>query len=171
MCAQLLSLVRLFSAPWTVAHQTTLSVGFSRQESWSGLPCPPPGNLPDPGMEPESLMSPALAGGFFTTAPPGKPRRFVIGNIKCSKADASCWKRGGQSLNHWKHRGGPSLLAKDRLMGTLSSGSQALLCYSLSRDQLFVTPWTVAGQASLSMGFPRQEYWSELPYPSPGKSS
>ena len=42
-----------------------LSMGFSRQGSWSGLSCPPPGDLPDPGFEPESLMSPALAGGFF----------------------------------------------------------------------------------------------------------
>jgi len=41
-------------------------MGFSRQEYWSGLPCPPPGNLPDPGMEPASLTTPALAGGFFT---------------------------------------------------------------------------------------------------------
>ena len=53
-------------------------------------------------------------------------------------------------------------------MGTLSSGSQALLCYSLSHDQLFATPWTVAGQASLSMGLSMQEYWSGLPVPSPG---
>ena len=47
--------------------------GFSRQEYWSGLPCPPPGDLPKLGIEPVSLMSPALAGGFFTTEPPGKP--------------------------------------------------------------------------------------------------
>ena len=53
--------------PWTVAHQASLSMGFSRQEYWSGLPCPPPGDLPDPGIEPTSLTSPALAGGFFTT--------------------------------------------------------------------------------------------------------
>ena len=51
----------------TVAHQAPLSMGFSRQEYWSGLPCPPPGHLPDPGIEPGPLMSPALAGGFFTT--------------------------------------------------------------------------------------------------------
>ena len=43
-------------------------MGFSRQEYWSGLPCPPPADLPDPGIEPVSLMSPALAGGFFTTS-------------------------------------------------------------------------------------------------------
>ena len=62
-----LSRVWLFAAPWTIARQAPLSVGFSRQEYWSGFPCPPPGDLPDPGMEPASLMSPALAGGFFTT--------------------------------------------------------------------------------------------------------
>ena len=47
--------------------------GVSRQEYWSGLPFPSPGDLPDPEREPSSLVSPALAGGFFTTAPPGKP--------------------------------------------------------------------------------------------------
>ena len=54
-----------------------LSMGFSRQECWSELPFPPPGDLPDPGIEPKSLASSALAGGFFTTAPPGKPHLFV----------------------------------------------------------------------------------------------
>ena len=58
--------LRLFATLRTVAHQAPLSMGFSRQEYWSGLPCPPPGD-PDPGIDPASLMSPALAGGFFTT--------------------------------------------------------------------------------------------------------
>ena len=58
----------LFVSPWTVAHQAPLSMGFSRQEYWSGLPCRLPGHLPDPGIEPTSLMSPALAGGFFITS-------------------------------------------------------------------------------------------------------
>ena len=53
---------------WTAARQAPLSMGFSRQEYWSGLPCPPPGNLPDPVIKPTSLMSPVLAGGFFTTS-------------------------------------------------------------------------------------------------------
>ena len=53
--------------PWTVACQAPLSMGFSRQECWSGLPCPPAGNHPKSGMEPESPASPALAGRFFTT--------------------------------------------------------------------------------------------------------
>ena len=63
--------VRLSVTLWTVALQAPLSMGFSRQEYWSGEPFPSPGCLPDPGIEPES---PALAGGFITTEPPGKPR-------------------------------------------------------------------------------------------------
>ena len=62
----MLSPVRLFATPWTVASQAPLSMGSSRQEYWSGLPCPSPGDLPDPGIKPPSLMSPALAGRFFT---------------------------------------------------------------------------------------------------------
>ena len=58
---------RVFLTPWTVARQAPLSMGFSRQEYWSGLLCPPPGDLPDPGIEPVSLMTPSLASGFFTT--------------------------------------------------------------------------------------------------------
>ena len=62
------SCVQLFVTLWIVAYQAPLSMGFSRQEYWSGLPCPPPGDLPDLGIQPTSLMSPALAGVFFTTA-------------------------------------------------------------------------------------------------------
>ena len=62
-----LSRVQLFATPWTVAHQPPLSMGFSRQESWSGSPFPISGDLPNPGTEPTSLVSPTLAGGFFTT--------------------------------------------------------------------------------------------------------
>ena len=52
----------------TVACKAPLSMGFSKQEYQTGLPCPPPGDLPDPGIKPSSLMSPELAGGFFTTS-------------------------------------------------------------------------------------------------------
>ena len=61
------SRVRLFATPWTIARQAPLSTGFSRQEYWSGLPCPPPGDIPDPGIKPTFLKSPALAVMFFTT--------------------------------------------------------------------------------------------------------
>ena len=67
MCAQSLNHVKLSATPWTVPYQALLSMGFPRQEYWSGLPLPSPWDLPDPGIEP---MSPALAGGFFTLEPP-----------------------------------------------------------------------------------------------------
>ena len=62
-----------FVTPWTVAHQALLSMGFSRPDYRSGLPFPSPGDLSNPGIEPMFPMSPALAGRFFSTAPPGKP--------------------------------------------------------------------------------------------------
>ena len=66
-----LSHVRLFVTPWTVAHQALPSMGFSRQEYWSGLPFLLPGDLPDPGIEP---WSPALQADALTSEPPGKPQ-------------------------------------------------------------------------------------------------
>ena len=60
--------VRLCVTPWTVAHRAPLSTGLSRQPYWIGLSCPPPGDLPNPGIEPASLMSSALVGRFFTTS-------------------------------------------------------------------------------------------------------
>ena len=72
MCVCVCSVVSDSATPWTVAHQAPLSMGFFRQESWSGLPFPPSGDLPDPGIEHSTLMSSALSGEFFT-APPRKP--------------------------------------------------------------------------------------------------
>ena len=82
-CAKLLYLFRLFATLWSVARQAPLSMGFSRQEYWSGLPCPPPGDLPNPGIEPESLMSPALAGGFFTTSTTWEARGHADQILNC----------------------------------------------------------------------------------------
>ena len=67
-CANSLQHVQLFATPWTAACQASLSMGFSRREYWSGLPFPPPGDLPDPGIKLRSLTFPALAGGFSTTS-------------------------------------------------------------------------------------------------------
>jgi len=71
--------VRLFATPWTVAHQTPLSMEFSRQEYWSELLFPPPEDLPNPEIKPAALTTPALA-GFFTTAP---PQTYIILLILC----------------------------------------------------------------------------------------
>ena len=80
------SRVWLFVTPWTAVCQALLSMRFFRQEYWSGLPFPPPQNLPDPGIEPTSL---ALAGGFFTTDPPGKPQRKNTLNHTCTHSCVS----------------------------------------------------------------------------------
>ena len=70
-----LSGVRLFATPWTVAYQASPSMGFSRQEYWSGLPFPSPGDLPNQGIEPGS---PALEAGTLTSEPPGKWTKFIV---------------------------------------------------------------------------------------------
>ena len=89
-----LSCVQLFAAPWTVAaHQAPLSMEFSRQEYWNGLPFPAPGDYPSSGVEPTSLASLALASGFCTSVPLGKPStslwRLVTavpsGRAKCDR--------------------------------------------------------------------------------------
>ena len=64
--------IQHFTTLWTLAHQAPLSMEFARQACWSGLPFPPPGDLPNLGTKPTSLESSSLAGGFFTTEPPGK---------------------------------------------------------------------------------------------------
>ena len=72
MSAYVFNCVQFFATPWTVVHQAPLSMGFSRQEYWSGKPFSSPGALHDSGIELVSSGSPALAGRFFTTEPPGK---------------------------------------------------------------------------------------------------
>ena len=91
VCACVLSHVQLFAIPWTVALQAPLSMGFSRQEYWSGLPFPP-GNLHDLCIKSASPASPVLAGRFFTTESPGKP---ISMSLLCS-----CWV---MSDSLWPH--------------------------------------------------------------------
>ena len=70
---QLLSRIRLFATPWTIVYQAPVSLEFSRQDYWSGLPFPTPGHLPDPGIEPGSPVSPELQADSLPTEPTGKP--------------------------------------------------------------------------------------------------
>ena len=83
--AHVLSHVALFVTPWTVSRQAPLSMAFSRQEYWRIVACLSPGDLPDPGIEPMSHMSPALAGRFFTTS-----ATFYLGKVKESEVTQSC---------------------------------------------------------------------------------
>ena len=121
------SCVWFFATLWTVAHQAPLSMGFSRQEYWSGLQCTPPGDLPDPG-----IMSSALTGGFFTTSTTWESILYIVLCI---------------------------LLV---VIHCVYAYAQSLSCV-----QFFATAWTLAHQASPSMGFSRQECWSGLPCPPP----
>ena len=105
------SCVHFFVTLWTVALQAPLSLAFSRQEQWSGLPCPLPGDVSNPGIEPTSLMSPVLVGRFFITSATWEAPIKVISSVQ-----------------------------------------------SLSLVRLFVTPWTTACQASLSI----TNFWSLL---------
>ena len=90
MPAKSLQLCLTLYDPWIVAHQAPLSMGFSRQEYWGGLPCPPPGDLRDPGIEPSSLLSPALAGRFFTTSAPWEAQRRKC-EVKGAQSCPTLW--------------------------------------------------------------------------------
>ena len=110
MHAQSLSCVRLSATLWTVVHQAPLPIRFFQQEYWSGLPYPSPEDLPVPGIKPASLASPASAGGYFTSVPPGKQPHIIvyhkiiycqlrISTVKKNKAeerdrDNGRWERG-----------------------------------------------------------------------------
>ena len=133
-----------------VAHQAPPSLGFSRQEYWSGLPCPPPGDLPGPGIESVFLTSPALAAAAKSLqscltlcdpidgSPPGSP---VPGILQARTLE-------------WLPLPSPMCEVK-------SESEVAQSCPTLR------TLWTAAYQAPPSMGFSRQEYWSGVPLPSP----
>ena len=113
LAVESLSHVWLFVTPWTVTHQAPLSMGFSRQEYWSGSPFLPPGDLPNPGIEP---MSPALAGGLFTIEPPGPACKVVLTNwVLCPlffSLVCSWWQNNpySQIVGHFSHlpRSSPS---------------------------------------------------------------
>ena len=91
-------LVQLWATLWTVARQVPLSLGFSRQEYCSGLPCLSPGDLPDPGIKPESLMSPARAGGLFTLACLGRPEQGKSNTGGEEKSRA--WVKGVNTIRY-----------------------------------------------------------------------
>ena len=97
VCASVLSPVRLYVTSWTAAHQAPMSVEFSRQEYWSGLPFSFPGDLPNPGIKPTSPASPGLVGRFFTTEPPGKPSCLLsfhlLFNFKCKNSNENILNR------------------------------------------------------------------------------
>ena len=96
-----LSCVQLFATVWSAAYQAPLSMGFSRQEYWSGLPFLPPGDLPNPGTEPKSLMSSVLAGRFFTTSATWKALHYLITKPKYNQELAHVSDRPAAIFRLW----------------------------------------------------------------------
>ena len=93
------------AALWTVAHQALLSLAFSRREYWGGLPRPPPGDLPDPGVGPVSLESPALAGGFSTTSPTWEAPTSPLRLLKTFSTGLPWWLSGKEFTYQYRRRG------------------------------------------------------------------
>ena len=118
------SRVRLFETLWTVACPW----GFSRKDYWSGLPCPPPGDLPDPGIEPACTSS-ALASGFFPTSAPGKPTFCVHNTLKEIPEWVLVWK--------WKRKiGGVTRSGHSRQIGIIEPISEEWLWLTALRSYI-----------------------------------
>ena len=184
----MLSGVLLFVTPWTVAHQSPLSMEFSRQEYWSGLPFPAPGDLSNPGIETSSLASPTWASGFFTTSTTWEALKSkIVGSqsvLPLNQHQQQSWPSSPDLLNQREWSPLPMLkvifqrlLTSAKVRTTLTSMCTCVCL--LSHVQSFVTLWTVAHQAPLFSEFSRLEYWSGLcllhlqvdssPLGSPGK--
>ena len=161
--------VRLCATPWTAAYQASPSMGFSRQEHWSGLPFPSPMHESGKWKWSRSVMSdPAIFWEIFI-------QRLYVPSLPAAAAAKSlqscltlCDPRDGSPP------GSPILgiLQARTLEWVAISFSNTwkwkVKVKSLSRVRLLVTPWIAAYQAPLSIGFSRQEYWSGAPLPSPG---
>ena len=132
--------VQLCETLWTVAHQAPLFTGFSRQEYRNGLSCPPPGNLPHPGIEPACLQSSALAGGFFTTSATRGSPYFTINSTRRLGRLVALSGSGACDLNpgaHSSSRWACPLLAHSPASGSSRSCHRPLLiCLSCASSHM-----------------------------------
>ena len=144
VCAKLLPSCPTLCDPMTVAFQVPLSMGFSRQEHWSGVPFPSLGEIPDPGIKPESLTSPALAGRFFTTRATWKARFIAyldaIGlpwwlSGKEQTCKAGDIKTQVQSLGWWGH-GNP--LQYSCLDNSMDRGVWRAIVHGIAKSQMWL---------------------------------
>ena len=143
-----------FATPWTVAHQAFLSMGFPRQEYWSGLPFPSPGDLPYPGIEP---TSPALAGRFFTTIPLGKPyyAKYIMWNARLEESQAGI-KIARRNINNPRYADVTTLMGenekelKDLLMRMKQESEKADLKFIIQKTKIMasspITSWQIKGE-------------------------
>ena len=178
---KLLSRVWLFATPWTVAYQAPPSMGFSRQECWSGLPFPSPGNLPDPGIE---TGSPALQADALLSEPPKymcvQSCWTLWDNMDFSPPDSSVYGIFQARILEWVAISYSKGSSQPRDQAPISCFSRQILYHCITWEaqdeklqlshstceyrhanpfswvQLFATLWTIAYQAALSMGFSRK---------------
>ena len=135
-------------------------MGFPKQEYWSRLPLPPPGDLPNPRIKP---LSSELAGEFFTAEPPGKPHCCYVASVVSDYVRPHRWQP--TRLPHpWDSPGKNTGVGCHFLLQCMKVKRESEVA---SRVRLLATPWTAVHQAPPSMGFSRQEYWSGVPLPSP----
>ena len=146
------------ATPWTIVHQASLSIEFSRQEYWSGLPFPSSGDLPNPGIK---YRSPELQADSLPSEPIGKPMTNLDSILK--NRDITLPTK----VHVVKAMVFPVTYGCESLTINKGKGKGKLL----SPVQLFATPWTVAYQAPLSMGVLQAEYRGGLPTPLPGDLS
>ena len=141
MCVRACSVTQscpIFATPWTVAHQAPLSMRFSRQEYWNGLPFPPPEDLPNPRIKPESLASQAssaLAGRFSTTVPPGKPKCLL--DIRCLTYDGFLFFPYPKYLNSLLKQNIKPYISPDSLSSSWRRAIWALLTIGALRAWLY----------------------------------
>ena len=135
-------------------------MGFFRQEYWSGLPFPPPGDLASPGTEP---AFPVLAGRFFSTSATWEAPNGMLCEFDFKALKEKTQHQGDTGLVFCLH-----ILALTMCRVLSHFAWLKAVCFRRSVMSDSVILWTVARQAPLSMGFFRQEYWSGLPFPSPG---
>ena len=172
MCTWVLSCVQLFVTPWTITFRAPLSLEYSRQEYWNGLPFPTPGTMKTwtPSHMPIKLLLKVFLLIFLSIYTQCTLIIFILqlitfykslnsGFIYKSHTDKSCFTKMHLFKSTLKY----ILIDKcHQLIYTESESEVAKSC------PILWTPWTVAYQAPLSMGFSRQAYWSGLPFPSPG---
>ena len=131
----LFSHVQLFTTLWTVAHQAPLSIGFSGQEYWSGLPCPPLGDFPHPRIDTVSPAAPCIEGGLFTAEPPRKPFLLVVsGKTSLTSKESACKECRRLEFNPWVWK-----VPLEKEMATHSS----ILAWGIpwTRTLLGYSPW------------------------------
>ena len=124
----MLSHVPLFAIPWTIACQAPLSIGFSRQEYWNGLPCPPPGDFPNPGIKPRSS---ALQADYLSSEPLGKPKNTGVGSLSLLQENFPT-QESNQGLLHCTRN-------QTRLPKWLSGKESSCQCTSCRRHGF--NPW------------------------------